>query len=230
MWSPEAICLKRVVCFSVAAGISSGFSREQMFHFDRSLPLLPQLASFHDNEIIVYCNNYAAPPRHPSRQRRGQSQPPAQKAVRNTHLQCCEFHNEGMSVPSISTFPHSCSLPHIISPAAALEHFHESTVALLTQYDHISKQSVETRDKDVCRKIITDTENMLADDQIHNLSATHKRYLRDKLRKAISQVRTLYQEAATYDQSSSSIKRSPVVSILPFLIRRHRLDNKEQPD
>ena len=73
---------------------------------------------------------------------------------------------------------------------------------------------------------------MLADDQIpvSLLLITHKRYLRDKLRKAISQVRTLYQEAATYDQSSSSIKRSPVVSILPFLTRCHRLDNKEQPD
>ena len=133
-------------------------------------------------------------------------------------------------MPSIRTFSHSCSPSHITSPAEALEYFHESTESFLAQYDHIFKQSVETRDKDVCRKIITDTENILADDQIHNLSATHKRYLRDKLRKAISQVRTLYQEAATYDQSSSSIKRSSVVSILPFLICRHRLDNKEQPD
>ena len=174
MWSSESICLKRVVRFAVSASISSGFSREQMFHSDHSFPLLPELASFQDNAIIVYRNNYAAPPRRPRRQRRAQNEPSAQKAVRNTHLQCREFHKEGMSVPSISTFSHSCSPPHTISPAEALEYFHESTESLLAQYDHIFKQSVETRDKDVCQKIITDTENILADDRIHNLSATHK--------------------------------------------------------
>ena len=173
MWSCEAGCLKRVVRFTVDADISSGFSREQMFRSDRFFPFLPQLASFHDSEIIVYCNNHAAPRRRPSRQCRGQSQPPTQKAVRNTHTQCRVFHKEGKYTPKISTFPQTSSLPHIISPSETLESFHESAAALSTQYELIFKQSVETRDKDACRKIISDTENILADDQICNLSAIY---------------------------------------------------------
>ena len=133
-------------------------------------------------------------------------------------------------IPRICTFPPSTPLLHTISPTDLLDHLQESAGILSTQYETIFKQNVDARDQDVCRKLISDTENILADEQILNLSIMHRKYLRDKLRRAISQVRSLLQETVAYDPSISSIKHSPVVSILPFLKPRQHLDNKEQPD
>ena len=230
MWSPEALCLKRVVRYADSVGILSGFSREQMIHSDRSSPHLPQLTRFHDTEIVVYHNDSAATPRRSLRSHQKQLQPLGKKGVRNTHVQCGEFHKDGRYIPRISTFPPSTPLLHTISPTDLLDHLQESAEILSTQYETIFKQNVDARDQDVCRKLISDTENILADEQILNLSIIHRKYLRDKLRRAISQVRSLLQETVAYDPSTSSIKHSPVASILPFLKPRQHLDNKEQPD
>ncbi len=83
----------------------------------------------------------------------------------------------------------------------------------------------------MCQQIISETETLLSDELISNLSAAHKKYLNDKLRRAIAQVQTVYQEAATYDPNLLSKRRSIVNSILPFLTRQpRRLDNKDPPD
>ncbi len=82
----------------------------------------------------------------------------------------------------------------------------------------------------MCQQIISDTETLLNDELILNLSSAYKKYLKAKLRRAIAQVRTVYQEAAAYDPTLSSNCRPIVNSILPFLTRQpRRLDNKDPP-
>ena len=49
------------------------------------------------------------------------------------------------------------------------------------------------------QQIISDSENLLADEGLMSLSVLHRRFLRDRLRKAIAQVRTLQQETVAYD-------------------------------
>ena len=100
-----------------------------------------------------------------------------------------------------------------------------------SRYDKVSQQNADVRDKVMCQQIISDTETLLTDELISNLSSAHKKYLKAKLRRAIAQVRIVYQEADAYDPTLSSIRRPFVNSILPFLTRQpRRLDNKDPPD
>ena len=154
----------------------------------------------------MYHNDSAATPRRSLRSRQKQLQSLSKKGVRNTHVQCGEFHKDVRYIPRISTFPPTTPLVHTISPTDLLDHLQESAEILSTQYETIFKQNVDARDQDVCRKLISDTENILADEQILNLSIIHRKYLRDKLRRAISHVRSLLQETVAYDPSTSSIK------------------------
>ena len=73
-------------------------------------------------------------------------------------------------------------------------------------------------------------EVLLADERISSLSTIHRKYLRGRLRRAITQIQSIRQEADAYDPSPIAARPSNVSSILPFLTRRHRLDNKDPPD
>ena len=63
---------------------------------------------------------------------------------------------------------------------------------LSRQYEEIASQTADVRDTDMCRRIISGTEILLTNDQISDLSATHRRYLRYKLRRAIAEVQSLH--------------------------------------
>jgi hypothetical protein len=83
----------------------------------------------------------------------------------------------------------------------------------------------------MCQQIIRDAETLLGDEGILKFSSIHRKYLRDKLRRAITQVRNIYQEAAVYDPTLPSNRRPIVNSILPFLIcQPQRLYNKTPSD
>ncbi len=56
----------------------------------------------------------------------------------------------------------------------------------------------------MCQQTIFDTETLFTDERISNLSALHRKYLRDKLRWAIAQVQTIHQEVAAYDPTLTS--------------------------
>ncbi len=121
--------------------------------------------------------------------------------------------------------------PPPLSSEEALSSIHLSIDSISSQYDKVSQQNADVRDKVMCQQIISDTETLLSDEFISNLSSAHKKYLKDKIRRAIAQVRTVYQEAAAYDPTLPSNRRPLVNSILPFLTRQpRRLDNKEPPD
>ncbi len=148
----------------------------------------------------------------------------------NTFDQCRTFHREGRYEPKISAFP-SIPPPPSLSPEEVLHSIHLSVTSLSSRYEKVSKQNVDVRDKDMCQQIISDSEALLSDDTVLNLSSIHRRYLRDKLRRAINQVRTIHQEATAYDPTLPSNRRPIVNSILPFLTRQpRRLDNKDPPD
>ena len=82
---------------------------------------------------------------------------------------------------------------------------------------------------------IHDTE----DDRLLSLSTSHRKYLREKLRKALSQVRTILQEAVAYDSSQLPNSVDNANTILHYFNRcqpikpdlsMNYLDNKEHPD
>jgi hypothetical protein len=102
---------------------------------------------------------------------------------------------------------------------------------------------VEDRDKDLCEHIITESENLLNDeDNLFSLSISHRKYLREKLRKAIIKIRSLLQEAIAYDSSQlpNQLSQTKTRTILHYFNRcqslnlpnslRNSLDNKEKPD
>ena len=140
-------------------------------------------------------------------------------------------HKEGKHLPNISSFP-SIPPPPKTSTFEALTSLHGHVKTLFRQYKEIASQTADVRDTDMCRRIISDAEILLTNDQISDLSTTHRRYLRYKLRKAIAEVQLIQQEAAAYDPSHAppTIRQSSVTSILPFLIRRLCIDNKDPPD
>ncbi len=104
-----------------------------------------------------------------------------------------------------------------------------SIKSMSSRYKKVTPQNVDIRYKVICKQIISDTETLLSDELISNLSSAHKKYLKDILCRSINQVRTVYQEeAAAYDPTLPSNRRSTANSILPFLIRQpRRLDNKD---
>ncbi len=77
-----------------------------------------------------------------------------------------------------------------------------SVESLSSRYGKVSQQNVDARDKNVCQQIIGDIEYLVSNKLISKLSSALRKYLRHKLHKAITQVRTIYQEAAAYDPTS----------------------------
>ena len=88
----------------------------------------------------------------------------------------------------------------------------------------------------MCQQIISDSESLLTDDRLLSLSASHRKFLREKLKRAIIQVRTIQQEASAYDSSqlpnANSILRffSRGQPNLVGLSEKKSLDNKDDPD
>ena len=143
---------------------------------------------------------------------------------------CRLFQYEGRYAPNISSFP-SIPPPPLASLTEAITELQQRAVTFSRLYRTVSGQSVDARDTQLCQQIINDAEALLADEQISNLSVKHKQYLRHKLRRAITAVRTLQQEAAAYDSTLPHYRPPTTNSILPFLISQpRRLDNKDPPD
>ena len=93
----------------------------------------------------------------------------------------------------------SLPLPSHSSSSESLAFFSGKVDTLRLQYETVLRQDIEDRDKSLCEVIITDSENLLIeDDRLLSLSTSHKKYLRERLRKAISQVRAILQEAVAY--------------------------------
>jgi ribonuclease HI len=229
IWAPEADCLHRIVEYAVISGIASGFSSDLMYEVDRKFSNLPQIARFCDNDIVVYYKHAPSVlPQRPSRQCK--KRPQVIENDCNTFDQCRTFHREGRHEPRISAFP-SIPPPPSLSSEEVLHSIHLSVKPLFSRYDRVYKQNADVRDKSMCQQIISDSEDLLRDDRVSNLSSIHRRYLRDKLRRAITQVRAIQQEATAYDPTLPSNQCPIVNSILPFLTRQpRRLDNKDPPD
>ena len=246
-WSPAATNLQQVVKHAISSGIPSGFTKEQMRLLDDTLSLdtqLPQIISLPEKEIVVYqkadsvklrlslsrtCKNLKF------------SSLAVKKSVHNKLKDCCSFHSK-KSLPSrISTFP-SLASPPLRSLPETLVHFIDKTNDLRIKYDTVSRLGVEDCDKDLCENIITESENLLNDeDNLFSLSISHRKYLREKLKKAIIKVRSLLQEAVAYDSSQlpNQVDQTKTRTILHYFNRchsnlpnssRNSLDNKEKPD
>ena len=110
--------------------------------------------------------------------------------------------------------------------------------AFSLKYETICRRAPEDCDQSVCHQIISDSESLLTDEKTLRLSVSHRKFLREKLRKAIIQVRTILQEAVAYDPSQHLNTATKMKSIQCFFNRRqpdatvsrHSLDNKEHPD
>ena len=237
MWSSVAMSLRHVVAYALTYGITSGFSTDQMHSLVRSLPpeiKLPTTIPFNGKEIVIY-HSAAAPYLRATIKRRCKTQPLQKvKTVQNKIKDCLLFHTDRQHTPKISTFS-EISLPPHQSSIAELASFQANIDDLRQRYAQVSQQCVEERDTETCQAIISDSENLLTDDRLPSLSATHRKLLREKLRRAITQVRTIQQEATAYD--SSQLPKAN--SILHFFKRnqpastclsRRSLDNKEDPD
>ena len=226
-WAPEAISLQRIIQHAVTAGIPSGFSCELMHDIELSHRFLPTLV--HDtekNDIVTYHSNRCS-----VRPKKTRLSVPDSEPAKNTFKQCLYYHQEEKYLPNISSFP-AIPPPPQSSTFEALTSLSDNVKILLRQYGEVVSQTVDVRDIGMCHQIISDTEMLLANEQISNLSVAHRRYFRYKLRRAITETRTLQQEAAAYDPSNPTptIRQPSATSILPFLIRRLRIDNKDPPD
>jgi len=226
-WSPDAFCLQRIVQYAVVANIPSGFSNEQMRDIEHTHRFLPTLVCDSEkNDIVIYHST-----QRPARPKQTRLPAPAPESVKNTFKQCLIYHKEEEHLPNISSFP-SILPPPKSSTFEALTSLCRHVKTLARQYEEIALQTLDVRDTDMCQRIISDTEILLNNEEISDLSATHRRYLRYKLRRAIAEVQALQQEAAAYDPSHSipTVRQPSVTSILPFLICRLRVDNKDPPD
>jgi len=250
-WSPAVINLQHVVKYAISSEISSGFTKEQMRLLEDTLALdihLPQIISRPEKEIVVY-QRIDSPDSSESRLTLSRtcktsklSSLPVKKLVHNKLKDCRSFHSE-KSLPSrVSTFPPLAS-PPLRSLPNALEYFLDKTNDLKIKYETVSRLGVEDRDKDLCEHIITESENLLNDeDNLFSLSISHRKYLREKLRKAIIKIRSLLQEAIAYDSSQlpNQLSQTKTRTILHYFNRcqslnlpnslRNSLDNKEKPD
>jgi hypothetical protein len=245
VWSPFVTDLHRVVKYAICFGISSGFTKEHIRRLNSSLSRevrLPQILSQYGREIVLYHTSDPFKPRQIlSRGCKDLAPTPLlkKKPVHNNFKDCSNFHAEGSHTPLISTFL-SLPLPSHSSSTESLAYFSNKVDTLRLQYEVVSRQDVEDRDKNLCEVIITDSENLLTeDDRLLCLSTSHRKYLREKLRKAITQVRTILQEAVAYDSSQLPNPVDNANTILHYFNRcqpnmpdmsMNYLDNKEHPD
>jgi len=161
------------------------------------------------------------------------------KPVRNTLKDCRSFHFGNPYTSKISTFPTIAPPPHQSLPDA-LAHFQHNAENLSRQYETVIRQEVDERDQDKCERIISDAESLLTDEaRLLSLSVSHRKYLREKLRRAIIQVRSILQEATAYDSSQLLNSTNNAKTLLHYFDRcqsnvpdlsRLSLDNKEKPD
>jgi hypothetical protein len=245
VWSTVVADLRQVVKYAISFGIPSGFTKEDIRRLNCALPcgvLLPQILSQYGREIVLY---HISDPFKPklSLSRRCKNVMPTlslkKKPVHNNFKDCCNFHIEGSSTPLISTFS-SLPLPSHGSSTENLIYFSNRTDILRLQYDIVLQQDVEDRNINLCELIIADSESLLAEeDRLLSLSTSHRKYLREKLRKAITQVRTILQEAVAYDSSQLLNSANNANTILHYFNRCQPnkpdlsmiyLDNKEHPD
>ena len=148
---------------------------------------------------------------------------------------CFSFHDDESVTIKVSTFPTSAPPPRR-SDHEDLLAVQNNVHAFSLKYETICLLAPEDCDQNVCHQIISDFEILMTDDKILKLSVSH--ILREKLRKAIIQVRTILQEAIAYDPSQLLNTATKTKSIQYFFNRcqpdstvsRHSLDNKEHPD
>ncbi len=116
----------------------------------------------------------------------------------------------------------------------------KNTKNLSRQYEIVFRQDVDERDQGTCERIISDAESLLNDEErLLSLSVSHRRYLREKLKRAIEQVRSILQEAVTHDSSQLLNSANKAKTLLHYFdkcqsnppdLSRLSLDNKENPD
>ena len=237
MWSPVAMSLRQVVTYAFTHGITSGFSSDQMHNLARLLPpeiKLPTTIPLNGKEIVIY-HSAAAHHLRVATKRRCKRQPLQRvETVQNKIKDCLLFHTDRQHTPKISTFSEIPPPPHQ-SSSAELSSFQTDIDDLRQRFAHVAQQCVEERDPEMCQIIISDSENLLTDDRLPSLSTTHRKLLREKLRRAITQVRTIQQEATAYD-SSQLPKANSILRFFkrnqpaPTCLSRRSLDNKEDPD
>jgi hypothetical protein len=204
IWLPVAESLRIVVKYAASSGITSGFSSEQMFNIDRSLPIgvkRPRSMPYHSKKIVVDHSTAPQNSRTPIKRRCKTQHPHRAVAVHNKIKDCLLFHGDTQQQsPRISTFAEIPPPPHQ-SSCDELASFQANVDTLQQQYMQVSQQKVDVRDSEMCQQIISDSESLLTDDRLLSLSASHKKFLREKLKRAIIQVRTIQQEASAYDSS-----------------------------
>ena len=245
VWSPVVADVRQVVKYAISSSIPSGFTKEHIRRLNCALPrgvALPQILSQYGKEIVLYHVSDSFKPRLSLlRSCKNSALIPLlkKKLVHNNLKDCCNFHIEGSHTPPISTFL-SLPLPSHSSSSESLAFFSGKVDTLRLHYETVLRQDVEDRDKSLCEVIITDSENLLIeDDRLLSLSTSHRKYLRERLRKAISQVRIILQEAAAYDSSQLLNSVDNANTILHYFNRcqpntpdlsMNFLDNKEHPD
>ena len=162
---------------------------------------------------------------------------PKSTEVRISMKDCLSFHDDESVTIKVSTFPTSAPPPRR-SDHEDLLAVQNNVHAFSLKYETICLLAPEDCDQNVCHQIISDSESLLTDEKILKLSVSHRKFLREKLRKAIIQVRTILQEAVAYDPSQLLNTATKTKSIQCFFNRRqpdsavsrHSLDNKEHPD
>ncbi len=163
---------------------------------------------------------------------------PKSKEVRISTKDCLNFHDDESYNIKVSTFP-AIAPPPRRSENEDLLAIQNNVHAFSLKYETICHLAPEDCDQNVCHQIISDSESLLADEIFLKLSVlSHRKFLREKLRKAIIQVRTILQEAVAYDPSQLLNTVTKTKSIQCFFNRRqpdstvsrHSLDNKEHPD
>jgi ribonuclease HI len=229
MWSPDARNLRRVFQYAVSVEIDCNLDNCQQHSADNlDLPLLRMLS----DQIVVYryTTSEAVSRRLPRLCKKERIF--RQKQTKNTFDQCLTFHKDGRHVPKISSFPTISTATSTSSPPETLDSLQSEVKTLFLRYATVAGQKLDIRDMEMCQQIISDTEILLTDERMSCLSAIHRRYLRGRLRRAITQTQSILQESASYDPPSKTAGPGPltVSSILPFLIHRRRLDNKDPPD
>ena len=200
---------------------------------------LPLIIDRHGREIAIYQWNDPRRPRMASIRKCKQAEPlmPKSTEVRISMKGCLSFHDDESVTIKVSTFPTSAPPPRR-SDHEDLLAVQNNVHAFSLKYETICHLAPEDCDQNVCHQIISDSESLLTDDKTLKLSVSHRKFLREKLRKAIIQVRTILQEAVAYDPSQLLNTATKTKSIQCFFNRRqpdstvsrHSLDNKEHPD
>ena len=241
-WSPLVSDLRQIIKYAISFNIPSGFTRDQMSGLGLDLlpdTHLPQIIDRHGREIAIYQRNDPCRPRMAPIRKCKQAEPlmPKSTEVRISMKDCLSFHDDESVTIKVSTFPTSAPPPRR-SDHEDLLAVQNNVHAFSLKYETICHLAPEDCDQNVCHQIISDSESLLADQKILKLSVSHRKFLREKLRKSIIQVRTILQEAIAYDPSQLLNTATKTKSIQCFFNRRqpdstvsrHSLDNKEHPD